>query len=149
MLEPLRRPSRVNANEGGTPKFSARPLFAIELAAYGGVLPARGEGYASQHLAETGSPQRSKTLSAWGSRATCVQLVRDHDQFIRIGTLITVPADRRSDGINRCRPVAIHDSCDIAEPGGCRRPGESRAASARIIPRRITRNDVRYSEIYS
>lgn len=39
---------------------------------YTELLAARREGYAPQHLTETGGPQRNKTLPARRSRATCV-----------------------------------------------------------------------------
>jgi hypothetical protein len=81
--------SWLNADQGGDLRNFGPPPFA----AYAQRLASRRERYAPQYLTETGGPQRSETLSAWRSRATCVQRVGDDDKFIGIGALIAVPTD--------------------------------------------------------
>jgi hypothetical protein len=59
------------------------------------VLDASGcERNAAQDLAITGGLQRREALSSRRSRPFGANLIRNHDQLVRIGALITASADR-------------------------------------------------------
>src|SRR5258707_12284337 len=73
----------------------------------------RRERYAAKHF---GKARRSKRLEALPrGKAGCGELVRDHDELVRISAGVGVSADGRGDRPDRRGPIAIDATHEVAK----------------------------------
>ena len=89
-----RNPARSRNRRAWRPPVPARRWAGTggPLRVAGGGPGPGGEGNAAQDLAEAGRPDGAERLSRGGRRGP--QAIRDGDQLVRIGTLVTAAADR-------------------------------------------------------
>ena len=70
------------------------------------LVPARGESHTAENLSEAGGLQNMEVFVS--GRARGGETIRNRDQPIGIGALITRIADRRGDGEDRGGAVPVH-----------------------------------------
>src|ERR1700688_3356537 len=76
----------------------------------------RRERNTAQHFAKARGPNCRKALAC--RKAGCCEAIADHDQLVRISTLVAVAAHGRGDGPDRRGAVAIDPTHDVAKAIG-------------------------------